>query len=65
MEPSTKVLAAFRGEVGDSLDLIGAGGVASVEDVWAKLAAGAQAVQLYSALVFEGPGLIARILAEL
>lgn len=65
MEPSTKVLAAFKGEIGDSLDLIGAGGVASVEDVWAKLAAGAQAVQLYSALVFEGPGLIARILAEL
>ncbi|MCI4645941.1 MAG: quinone-dependent dihydroorotate dehydrogenase [Hyphomonadaceae bacterium] len=65
MAPSTEVLAAFKTEVGDSLDLIGAGGVADVDDVWAKLAAGAQAVQLYSALVYEGPGLIRRILAEL
>ena len=65
MAPSTEVLAAFKAEIGEALDLIGAGGVASVDDVWAKLAAGAQAVQLYSALVFEGPGLIGQILAEL
>ena len=65
MAPSTEVLAAFKAEIGEALDLIGAGGVESVDDVWAKLAAGAQAVQLYSALVFEGPGLIGQILAEL
>ena len=47
------------------LDLIGAGGVASGADVMAKLQAGAQAVQLYSALAYEGPGIVKRIKREL
>lgn len=41
--------------------VIGCGGVASTEDARAMLDAGAQAVQLYSALIFEGPGLVRRI----
>ncbi len=65
MAPSTAVLAAFAEQVGGRLDLIGAGGIASAADVRAKLAAGAQAVQLYSALVYQGPGLIRRILDDL
>lgn len=65
MAPSTEVLAAFNTEIGEALDLIGAGGIASTADVRAKFQAGAQAVQLYSALVYEGPGLVRRILAEL
>lgn len=65
MKASTEVLAAFHGEVGNRLDLIGAGGIARVADVRAKLAAGARAVQLYSALVYEGPGLVKRLLSEL
>lgn len=65
MERSTEVLAAFAGEVGDALDLIGVGGIASADDVRAKLAAGAKAVQLYSALALQGPGLIREILADL
>lgn len=65
MAASTEVLAAFHGEVGNRLDLIGAGGITCVEDVRAKLAAGARAVQLYSALVYEGPGLVRRLLSAL
>lgn len=62
---STAVLKEFAGAVGDRLDLIGAGGVASGADVMAKLQAGAQAVQLYSALAYEGPGIVKRIKREL
>ncbi len=63
--PSTEVLRKFSERLGGAFDLIGAGGIASADDVRAKLAAGAQAVQLYSALVYEGPGLVARLNAEL
>jgi dihydroorotate dehydrogenase len=65
MEKSTRVLAAFSAELKDRLDLIGAGGIASGADVVAKLRAGAQAVQLYSAMALEGPGIVARIKSEL
>jgi dihydroorotate dehydrogenase len=44
-----------------SLPVIGVGGIAGPEDAAAMLAAGARAVQVYSALVFQGPGLVSRI----
>ncbi len=65
MEKSTRVLAAFHSELNDSVDLIGAGGIATGADILAKLRAGAQAVQLYSAMVYEGPGIVARLKSEL
>lgn len=65
LEKSTRTLAAFHAAIGDRLDLIGAGGIASADDVLAKLRAGAQAVQLYSALVYEGPTLVQRIKDDL
>jgi len=65
MQKSTRVLAAFSAELKGAVDLIGAGGIASGADILAKLRAGAQAVQLYSAMVFEGPGIVARLKAEL
>ena len=48
-----------------ALTLIGVGGIASGADAYAKIRAGASLVQLYSALAFEGPGLVARIKREL
>ena len=48
-----------------AVTLVGVGGIASGEDAYAKIRAGAQLVQLYTALVFEGPGLVARIKREL
>jgi dihydroorotate dehydrogenase len=63
--PATRLLAQTRLRVGDSLPLVGVGGVDSAEAAWTKIRAGASLVQLYSALVYEGPGLIARIKAGL
>jgi dihydroorotate dehydrogenase len=58
-------LRDFRRETGGALPLIAAGGVASGADAWARIKAGACLVQLYSALVYEGPGLARRINAQL
>lgn len=65
LEPSTRVLGLFSEAVGGRLDLIGAGGIASGRDALAKLRAGASAVQLYSAMAYEGPGIVRRIKREL
>ena len=64
-EPSTRVLKAMRARLGHRLVLIGVGGVASGADAYAKIRAGASLVQLYTALVYEGPGLVTRIKREL
>lgn len=48
-----------------SLPIIGVGGVASPEDALAMLAAGARAVQIYTALIYQGPGLVRRLNAGL
>jgi dihydroorotate dehydrogenase len=63
--PATRMLAQTRLRVGDSLPLVGVGGVDSAEAAWTKILAGASLVQLYSALVYEGPGLVGRINAGL
>lgn len=65
MAPSTAVLARFREAAAGRFLLIGVGGIASGADAYAKIRAGASAVQLYSALVFEGPGLVTRVKREL
>lgn len=62
---STEVLRRFRQAAAGRFLLIGAGGIASGADAYARIRAGASAVQLYSALVYEGPGLVVRIKREL
>ena len=59
------MLRQFAQAAAGRLLLIGVGGIASGADAYAKIRAGACAVQLYSALVFEGPGLVARIKRDL
>lgn len=59
--PSTRVLARLYRETGGGLPLIGVGGIASAADAYAKVKAGASAVQLYTALVFRGLWLVERI----
>lgn len=54
-------LRRFRAETGGGLPLIGVGGIGSADDTWERIRAGADLVQLYSALVYEGPGLARRI----
>jgi len=63
--PSTAVLADLYRLSEGKLALIGVGGVASGTDAYRKIRAGASLVQLYTALIYRGPGLIARIKREL
>jgi len=65
MTPSTRVLGWCHQASASRLPLIGVGGVASGAEAYAKIRAGASAVQLYSALIFEGPGLASRIKTDL
>jgi dihydroorotate dehydrogenase len=62
---STDVLRGLRRRVGNRVVLIGVGGVASGAGAYAKIRAGASLVQLYTALAYDGPGLIARIKRDL
>jgi len=59
--PSTAVLADMYRLTGGTLPLIGVGGIASADDAYAKIRAGASLLQIYTALVYEGPGLVNRI----
>ncbi|MGH7032554.1 MAG: dihydroorotate dehydrogenase (quinone), partial [Stellaceae bacterium] len=63
--PSTVLLAEMYRLTGGKLPLIGVGGIASGADAYAKIRAGASLVQLYTALVYEGPGLVQRVKREL
>ncbi|ARE38865.1 Dihydroorotate dehydrogenase [Rhodovulum sp. P5] len=58
---STRVLARLSELTGGALPLIGVGGVSSAEDAYAKIRAGASAVQLYTALVYNGLSLVGDI----
>ncbi|HKL06877.1 MAG TPA: quinone-dependent dihydroorotate dehydrogenase [Roseovarius sp.] len=60
-EKSTRVLARLSQLTAGDMPLIGVGGVASAEQAYAKIRAGASAVQLYSSLVYDGLSLVARI----
>jgi dihydroorotate dehydrogenase len=58
-------LRDFSKATGGTLPLIGVGGISSAEDAWARIRAGASLVQLYSAMVYEGPGIARRIVRGL
>ncbi len=62
---STEVLRDVREASGGKVDLVGAGGIASATDAREKLAAGASLVQIYTAMVYDGPGLPRRIAQDL
>lgn len=62
---STKVMAKARRLAGAELPIVGVGGIDSAEAAWIKITAGADLLQLYSALVFQGSGLVSQILAGL
>lgn len=55
----------FRKASGGQMPLIGVGGIASAQDAYARIRAGASLVQIYSALVYQGPGLARRINKQL
>lgn len=61
MELSTRKLALFYRLTEGKIPLVGVGGIASAEDAYAKIRAGASLVQLYTALIFQGFGLVTSI----
>ena len=60
-ELASKALLDFRAASGGQIPLIGVGGIGSADDAWERIRAGASLVQLYSAMVYEGPGIARRI----
>ena len=62
---STETLRQFYAAAKGKIDLIGVGGVSNGLQAYEKIRAGASAVQIYSALVYEGPGLVNAINTDL
>ncbi len=60
-ESSNRVIAQLRQALGPGYPIIGVGGVMSGDDALAKLAAGADLVQLYTGLIYRGPELVAEV----
>lgn len=65
MMRSTQVLARLAARTEGRMTLIGVGGVSSGADAYAKIRAGASLVQLYTALAYDGPGLVRTIVEDL
>jgi dihydroorotate dehydrogenase len=64
-EPSTRQLAQFYLLTKGKIPLVGVGGISNADQAWQKICAGASLLQVYSALVFQGPELVQEILAGL
>jgi len=62
---STEVVGEVYRLTGGRLPIVGVGGVGSGEEAWSKVCAGASLVQVYTALVYQGPPVVARITREL
>jgi dihydroorotate dehydrogenase len=62
---STRIIARISEHTGGAIPIIGVGGIMGTEDARAKIDAGATLVQVYTGLVYEGPGLVKRILEGL
>ena len=64
-ERSTEVVRTLFQELGNEVTIIGTGGIFNGTDAYQKIRAGAAAVQIYTALIYEGPGLVKRVKQEL
>ena len=56
-----EMLRKFRRASGGEIPLIGVGGIATAEDAWERIRAGASLIQLYTAMVYDGPDTARRI----
>lgn len=62
---STEVIRHLHRQTGGQVPLVGVGGIANAADAWEKITAGASLVQVYSGLVYQGPGLVREIVEGL
>ena len=58
---STEIIRHIFKQTNGQLPIIGVGGIFSADDAWEKIAAGASLMQIYTSLVFEGPGVAKKI----
>jgi dihydroorotate dehydrogenase len=65
LEPSNRVIRLLRAALGKRFPIIGVGGVMSAADACAKVAAGADLVQIYTGLIYKGPALVTQAAAAL
>ena len=61
LEASNQVIRQLRAALGRRFPIIGVGGVMSPEDALSKVRAGADVVQIYTGLIYEGPALVPKI----
>ena len=64
-EKSTATLAHFASQLGGKIPIIGVGGISSLEDAREKIRAGASLVQIYTSFVYQGPGLVRKLVRGL
>ncbi|MDP6822097.1 MAG: quinone-dependent dihydroorotate dehydrogenase [Dehalococcoidia bacterium] len=64
-EDTLRMVADARQELGSEFALIACGGIGAADHVWRLLEAGASAIQLYTAFIYEGPGLPGRVNRDL
>ena len=64
-ERSRQVLSDFHRELGDDIPIISVGGIDSVEEARLRFELGASLIQLYTGLIYRGPGLVNRIVRSL
>ena len=64
-ELSTLMVKKFHKELKKKISIIGVGGVDSGKSMFEKIAAGADAIQLYTGMIFEGPGIVRDIKKDL
>ena len=62
---STAMIRTLFAELGADIPIIGVGGIFNGADAYEKIRAGAAAVQIYTALIYEGPGLVRKVKEEL
>jgi dihydroorotate dehydrogenase len=62
---STEIIRHLHQQTRGAIPIIGVGGIFTAEDAWEKITAGASLVQVYTGLVYEGPGLVGRIVTGL
>ena len=62
---STAMIRTLFAELGADIPIIGVGGIFNGADAYEKIRAGAAAVQIYTALIYEGPGLVRKVKKEL
>ncbi len=65
LEASNRVIRQLRAALGPGFPIIGVGGVMSGADARSKIAAGADLVQIYTGLIYQGPGIVGEVAAAL